>query len=220
MCLFPFFMTFASLILGLASSSDANSFQKVTFKTEDGALIEGSFFQGKRDQAVVLAHGKVFNKESWYPLCERLQKEGISSLAIDFRGYGNSKPGESGEFYLDVLGAIDHLKRKGFKHIALIGGSMGGAAILRALAHISDPRIEKVILLAPAGGAGVKSQKIKKLFVTAEKDSFYPKVYELYETSQEPKELKTYAGSAHAQHLFTSEAGSDLTALIVRFLLN
>jgi alpha-beta hydrolase superfamily lysophospholipase len=213
----------ASLFLSfcLASSlsrANAGSFQKVTFKTEDGAIIEGTFFEEKKNRAVVFAHGKVFNKESWYPLCERLQKEGIASLAIDFRGYGNSKPGRNNEIYYDVLGAVEYLKKKGFEHIVLVGGSMGGTAILRALAHTSDPRIDKVVLLAPAGGEAIKSQRIKKLFVVAEKDGLYAMVYNLYQASSEPKEFKVYPGSAHAQHMFKGEYGADLTNLIIRFL--
>jgi hypothetical protein len=95
---------------------------------------------------------------------------------------------------------------------------MGGAAILRALAHTASPGIDRVVLLAPAGGEAMKSQTIKKLFVVAEKDGFYSKVYNLYQASREPKELKVYPGSAHAQHMFKSEYGVDLANLIVHFL--
>ena len=115
---FLFLLTriFLSFCLGLTlSEADVSSFQTVTFTTEDGATIEGNFFKGKKGRAVVFAHGKVFNKESWYPLCERLQKEGIASLAIDFRGYGNSKPGKSNKIYYDVLGAVDYLEEQGFQ---------------------------------------------------------------------------------------------------------
>lgn len=211
--LLPFF----SLQLSISTAKSTNC-KKVTFSTEDGATIEGSFFKGKKNQAVVFAHGAVFNKESWYPLAENLQKLGIASLAIDFRGYGNSKRGKSSDLYYDVLGAVDYLEKKGFKHIAIVGGSMGGAAILRSLAHKVSPRIGKVILLAPAGGEAIKSQTIKKLFVVAEKDRFYSRVHELYMASMEPKELKVYPGSTHAQHIFKTEYGTDLTNFIIRFL--
>ena len=202
----------------LLSSAAVNNYQKVTFKTEDEAVIEGSFFEGKKARAVVFAHGAVFSKEGWYPLAERLQKQGIASVAIDFRGYGNSKPGKSSELYYDILGAVDFLEKKGFEHIALVGGSMGGSAILRALGHKVDSRIDKVVLLAPAGGEVIKSHTIKKLFVVAEKDRFYSRVHTLYTASSEPKELKVYPGSAHAQHIFKTESGADLTNLIIYFL--
>ena len=49
-------------------------FQNVTFTTEDGARIEAAFFDGGQGRAVVFAHGAVFDRESWYPLAERLKK--------------------------------------------------------------------------------------------------------------------------------------------------
>ena len=199
-------------------SEGVNNYQKVTFKTEDGAIIEGSFFKGKKTRAVVFAHGAVFSKESWYPLSESLQKQGIASISIDFRGYGNSTPGRSSELYYDVLGAVDYLEKRGYEHIALVGGSMGGEAVLCALGHRANPRIDKVILLAPAGGEVIKSQTIKKLFVVAEKDRFYSRVRTLYTVSSEPKELKVYPGSAHAQHIFKTESGKDLASFIIYFL--
>ena len=214
-CLFPSFILHFSL-----SDVGASDYRKVTFKTVDGAVIEGSFFEGKKNQAAVCAHGAIFNKESWYPLAEHLQKKGIASISIDFRGYGNSKEGKSSELYHDILGAINYLEKKGFDHIALVGGSMGAAAVLRALGHKVSPRIDKVVLLAPAGGEAIKSQAIKKLFIVTEKDRFYPKVHDLYRQCSEPKELKVYPGSAHAQHIFKTDAGTDLTKFIVCFLCN
>jgi len=211
--LFPFFIIQLSL-----PSAGVTNYQKVTFKTEDGAIIEGSFFESKKTRAVVFAHGAVFSKESWYPLAERLQKVGITSISIDFRGYGNSTPGRSKELYYDISGAVDFLEKKGFEQIALVGGSMGGTAILRALGRKVNPRIDKVALLAPAGGEAIKSRTIKKLFVVAEKDRFYSGVHTLYTASSEPKELKLYAGSAHAQHIFKTEYGADLANFIIYFL--
>jgi len=67
---------FLSFCPGLSfANADAGTFQKVTFTTEDGATIKGAFFEGKEIRAVVSAHGKVFNKESWYPLAKCLQKK-------------------------------------------------------------------------------------------------------------------------------------------------
>lgn len=196
----------------------ASGFKKASFKTRDGGSIEGSFFEGMEERALVFAHGKAFNKESWYPLAERFQEEGYASLAIDFRGYGNSRAGESSEIYHDVLGAIDFLVKKGVGHIALIGGSMGGAAILDALSYISGPEVDKVILLSPAGGKAIRSRTIRKLFVVSEGEGFYAAVQSAYGLSAEPKVLKVYPGSSHAQHLLKSEHGRDLIDLMVRFL--
>jgi pimeloyl-ACP methyl ester carboxylesterase len=196
----------------------ASNYQEVTFSTEDGGRIVGSFYEGKKVRGVVFTHGAIFSKESWYSLSERLKKDGISSLAIDFRGYGNSVPGRSKELYYDVLGAVDYLEKRGIENIALVGGSMGGAAILGSLAHKVNTRIDKVVLLAPAGGEAIKSKTIQKLFIVSREDKFYPRVHALYAASSEPKELKVYSGTSHAQHIFKTEGEVDLTNLIITFL--
>ncbi len=82
---------------------------EVAFTTADGGEIHGHLY-GDGGHAVVLAHGMVFDKESWRPLAERLAAEGLMVLAIDFRGYGRSQPGsEESRLELDVLAAIRYL---------------------------------------------------------------------------------------------------------------
>ena len=195
-----------------------DGYELITYKTEDGAIIEASFFEGDQDLVVIFAHGAIFNKESWYFMSEKLQKEGISSLSLDFRGYGNSKKGSTGKKLLDVLGAIDYLKEKGFKKIAIVGGSMGGASILNALDIKTDTVIEKVVLLAPAGGKGIASKSINKLIIVSKNEGLFTRVNTIYNESSTPKELKVYPGSFHAQHMFKAQYGNELINLIIHFL--
>lgn len=193
-------------------------FELVTFPTTDGGTIEAALFATEGDRAAVFAHGAVFNKESWYPQAERLQKAGVTALSIDFRGYGNSKAGNAAEKYPDVLGAVAFLEAKGFEKIAVLGGSMGGAAVLRALAHSDSKAIVKAVLLAPAGGDPISSASISKLFIVSEGDRLSATVKRLHESSAEPKQLHLYSGNAHAQHLFKTEHAEDLTKRIVKFI--
>ena len=197
-----------------------NSYELITYTTEDGGVIEASFFKGNQDLAVIFAHGAIFNKESWYFMAEKLQKENISSLTLDFRGYGNSKSGNTNKRLLDILGAIDYLKEKGFNNIAIVGGSMGGAAILNALDVNIDTIIKKVVLLAPAGGSPIASKAVNKLFVVSKEERLFASVNEIYNESSQPKELKIYPGSFHAQHMFKAEYSNELTNLIINFLNN
>jgi len=197
-----------------------NSYELITYTTEDGGVIEASFFKGNQDLAVIFAHGAIFNKESWYFMAEKLQKENISSLSLDFRGYGNSKSGNTNKRLLDILGAIDYLKEKGFNNIAIVGGSMGGAAILNALDVNIDTVIKKVVLLAPAGGSPIASKAVNKLFVVSKEERLFASVNEIYNESSQPKELKIYPGSFHAQHMFKAEYSNELTNLIIDFLNN
>lgn len=195
-------------------------FSPVTFKADDGGTISGSLFRGPGPLAVVLAHGAVFDKESWYPLARRLHKLGITALPFDFRGYGTSRAGRDGKGarYLDVLAALRFLEGRGFKRIALIGGSMGGAAVLRALAQTDDPAIVKAVLLAPAGGPPIKQARIEKLFIVSRRDRLHPRVVEIYEATAKPKTLDVLSGSAHAQNIFATAEGAKLSELILRFV--
>lgn len=190
----------------------------VHFQTADGGQIEAALFEAGKERAVVFAHGAVFDKESWFFLCERLQREGIAALSIDFRGYGNSKAGSTNDKAQDVNGALDFLEGRGYKSIGVAGGSMGGAAVLNALAQEERKSVDKAVLLAPAGGPAISSGSISKLFVVSKEEGLYARVVSIHEKSAAPKELKVYAGSAHAQHLFKSEHADDLTKRIVAFL--
>ena len=192
-------------------------FDIVSFTTEDGADIEGAFFKAGNKKAVVLAHGAVFNKESWYPLAEKLQQQGITALPIDFRGYGKSRGGSTGKKLYDIIGAVNYLRKQGYEQIGIVGASMGGAATLNALGMLKQP-VDKVVLLAPAGGPPVRSTATQKLFVVSQGERMYNGVKEIYEASAEPKQLKVYPGSAHAQHLFKTAHADDLTGLIISFL--
>lgn len=194
------------------------NFKLVTFNTEDGGTIEASFFDGGKDLAVVFAHGAVFNKESWYFMAEKLQSKGVSSLSIDFRGYGNSKKGSTDNMALDILGAIEYLKAQGYKNISLAGGSMGGAAILNALEIKTDGTIKKVVLLSPAGSNGITNKTVEKLIVVSEDEGLFARVKTAFDTSAEPKQFKIFKGSYHAQHMFKSDYADELTQLIIDFL--
>jgi len=197
----------------------SDGFELITYPTEDNGVIEASFFKGTdRNLAVIFAHGAIFNKESWYFLAEKLQDKGIASLSIDFRGYGNSKKGTTNKRSLDILGAVDYLKSKGFNNIAIVGGSMGGAAVLSALDAKTDNVIKKVVLLAPAGGAGITSTSIKKLIIVSKDEGLYKRVKAIYNETAQPKELKVYPGSYHAQHMFKADYSNELISLIIDFL--
>ncbi len=197
-----------------------DDFKLVTFPTEDGGSIEAALFEAGKEQVVVFAHGMIFDKESWYFLAEKFPDRQISALSIDFRGYGNSTSGNTNQKYYDILGAITWLKEQGYKEINLVGGSMGGAAVLEALDHFDDPVISKIVLLAPAGGPPVPNETINKFFVISKEEGLYDRVQNIYNHSAEPKQIKVYPGNAHAQHLFNTDYSEELQQLIIDFVVN
>ncbi len=195
----------------------AQPFELVTFDAPDGGRIEAAWFAAGENKAVIFAHGAIYNKESWYFLARALRQKGVSSLAIDFRGYGNSRAGDSPRKMYDILGAVAYLKKRGCDDISIVGASMGGAAVLAALAHQAVP-VDKVVLLAPAGGPALASASIRKLFVVSREEGLYGRVMGLYEASTEPKTMHVYRGKAHAQHLFQTAAREDLIERIGAFI--
>jgi pimeloyl-ACP methyl ester carboxylesterase len=194
-----------------------NKFELVKFNTEDNGIIEAAFFPAHTKKAIIFGHGAIFNKESWYFLAKKFQKENIASLSIDFRGYGNSKPGSTNKKLYDILGAISYLENQGFEDINIIGGSMGGAAVLGAL-PLTKSIINKVVLMAPAGGPPVKSEKTDKLFIVSKDEGMYTRVKSIYDNSSKPKKIKIYLGSTHAQHLFKSDFADEVESLIIKFV--
>jgi len=195
-----------------------SDFELVHFNTEDGANIEAALFPTNSRKIIIYAHGAVFNKESWYFLAEEFQKQNIAGLSIDFRGYGNSKSGKTNDKYHDILGAINYAKINGYNNINIIGGSMGGAAVLSALDQ-NDNNIAKVVLMAPAGGPAIKSLEINKLFIVSKNEGMADSIVKIYKASANPKKLKEYSGSSHAQHLFNSEQANKVKSLIISFIV-
>jgi pimeloyl-ACP methyl ester carboxylesterase len=148
---------------------------------------------------------------------EKLQEQNVASLSIDFRDYGNSKSGNTNKKMFDIQGAITWLKNNGFNDISIIGGSMGGAAVLSALETNKIP-VTKVILLGPADGPPVISTLTRKLFVVSKEESLYNTVMDIYQKSASPKGIEVYPGNVYAQHIFKTDFAEKLEKLILDFI--
>ena len=197
----------------------AQEFQEVSFKTSDEGRIYANDYGDSQDHAVVLAHGAVFNKESWHDLALAMHQIGLRVLAIDFRGYGKSEAGSgSSARHLDVIAAVDYLKAIGVKRVSVLGGSMGGRASGQAAAQLENGVIDRLVLLAHPPIEHPEKLTGKKLFVVSEGDRLSRSVKAQYEQAPEPKTLTILPGDAHAQHIFKTEQGPALEKLILEFL--
>src|ERR1700674_5038645 len=99
--------------------------EHVSFPTQDEGLIYADVY-GKGDRGVVLAHGGQFNKESWEKQALALAAAGFRAMAIDFRGYGQSRgPGQadplSAPLRFDVSAAVRYLRKTGAKTVSVVG---------------------------------------------------------------------------------------------------
>ena len=209
------------LLLSMAALPAANAqFVEVEFPTDDAGTVVANLY-GDGSHAVLLAHGAIFNKESWQDLAERLSAEGLTVLAIDFRGYGRSRAGTRGRGALheDVLGGIRFLAERGAEHVSVLGASMGGGAVGEAAANVADGELAHLILLAAGAYREPERMTGTKLFIVSEGDSFRRSVEEQFRRAREPKRLEILPGNAHAQHIFRTLAANTLTELIVAELL-
>jgi len=205
-------------LVTLASAASGAAFKQVSFATSDGGQIFANLY-GEGSHAVVLAHGAVFNKESWHTQALQLKERGLKVLAIDFRGYGKSKAGKNGKtLSLDVLAAIDYLKGQGVEKVSLLGGSMGGRASAEASVASAPGDIYGFVLIANPPFGSPQKLKGDKLFIVSEGDGLAASVKSEFQKAPQPKHLEILEGSAHAQHIFKTDKAEKLTNLILDFL--
>ena len=139
--------------------------------TEDGLRLSGVYCPGNAEAAVpkpkrgaVFLHMMPATKESWTDFKAHLVSGGVSALALDLRGHGQSFAGadgrrldyrlfgdaEHGRKALDVAAAVERLSAeagipKG--NIALIGASIGANLAIAYAA--GNPEIPVTVALSP-----------------------------------------------------------------------
>lgn len=210
------------VLIGISAAQE-----RVSLPTEDGGLIQALVY-GKGERGVVLAHGGQFNKESWEKQARALTDAGFRSIAIDFRGYGDSRgPGQSDLYsapvYWDVLAAVRYLKKTGAKHVSVVGASFGGGAAGDAVCHARPGEIERLVLLAGVPDCPPEKLEGRKLFIVARDDASVggprlPKLRAYYDKVPDPRKLIVLEGSAHAQFLFETDQGKRVLDEIIQFL--
>jgi pimeloyl-ACP methyl ester carboxylesterase len=205
----------------------ATAQKTVSFSTEDGGVVFADLY-GSGENAVLLAHGGRFNKESWAPQARTLVAAGYEVMAIDFRGYGKSHgPGDKSPMdaplHQDVLAAVRYLHKTGAKSVSIVGGSMGGGAAGDASISSQPGEIDRLVFLGSAPNGPAEKLKSPALFIVARDDASgdgprLPGIRRQYEKAPQPKELIILEGSAHAQYLFQTDQGERVMSEILRWL--
>jgi len=115
------------------------TFETYQFSSKNGATIEAWYIPGKNERLVVaLFHGYAASKSTLLNVAQALHELGYATLLVDFYGSGGSSGGDTTigvEEAHDVVAAMSFLRQKWpDRRIVLYGISMGGAAVLRAIA--------------------------------------------------------------------------------------
>jgi pimeloyl-ACP methyl ester carboxylesterase len=165
------------------------------------------------------------NQESWFPTAEMLRGRGISALTLDFRGYGASEGDiEPGDIGHDVRGALNFAHNRGYKHVILVGASMGGTAAIVTAA--SEPVDGVITLSAPVqfrgldAGAVVQQVRAPLAVVASTGDTSAAESAEAFEAKAkiDPRWVLLVDGRAHGTDLLTSPQAPKVDALLLDFL--
>jgi alpha-beta hydrolase superfamily lysophospholipase len=161
----------AAVVLLFTPGASAAAGRPVAFQAADGVSLAGMYYEASQRpaSAVVLVHMLGRSKDEWIPFAERLQDDGVTSLAFDLRGHGHSA-GNGSELPLmvgDVQAAIRWLSGRPAGRatsIALVGASLG--ANLAVLAAADEPGVRALALLSPSldyRGLRLESALVRKI---------------------------------------------------------
>ncbi|PSR27038.1 MAG: hypothetical protein C7B47_09005 [Sulfobacillus thermosulfidooxidans] len=173
-------------------------------KTSDGAEIE-TYFLPAGPLAVILCHGKAFDRDSFVEYGQTLREEGYTVAIPNFRGYGRSTVGQEGvdAIEYDVIAVAKELEAKGHPSVAL-GASRGGGGVLRAVA-LNPNQFRAVITwstVAVSDEVASRLGNIPKLFIVSESEMMHDQTLAVYREAPEPKMLKQIPGGRHAQKIW------------------
>lgn len=147
----------ALLLLAVCLSAPAAEAagRPVTIPTADGVSIAGELFEGpgRPSPSVLLVHMLTRNRGEWGSLPDRLRDIGLTVLAIDLRGHGQStgSAGDLPAMTQDVRAALQWLiTRPNVRTdaMAVVGASLG--ATLSLLASVDVPQVRAIGLLSPS----------------------------------------------------------------------
>jgi dienelactone hydrolase len=208
----------------------------VRFQAADGTSLDGVLV-GSGPAGVVLAHQYPSDLCGFWPFADYLAKRGLRAFAIDLRCFGRSACPEGdarGRVVDDIAAAAAELRRRGTTRVALVGASMGGAAVLIAGTRVQPPVAAVVSLSGEAdptnlvggiplhAGTAVKQLTVPTMFVVATNDTYasVADTREMYQAVKSGgKRLEVLSGSfdgLHGWQLLTDPASGQLGSVAAK----
>lgn len=200
----------------------------VTFNTPDGGSITGELYGTGKTAVIFSVMGNC--KPGWREFAQLAAVQGLMALTYSWRGCrasGSVDEDEIQKFVDDLRGAIRFMRDQGAEKIILVGASLGGCASAKLAVESQADGL--VVIASPPDisqwgfkiEAADMNTDIPKLFITAENDDTVDtdKTRALFDLAAEPKEWKTYPGTAHGTDLFETKNGAELQNQILDFIL-
>lgn len=146
------------LLLLLVSVQVSAAGRSVSFRTDDGVTLAGTWYEPSARQApaVVLVHMLGRTRHDWDALATFLSSQGFGVLAFDLRGHGESqgsRPADDqySEFVKDLAAARHYAVTRPDvlpARLAFVGASIG--ANLAVLQAAQAPGVAGIALLSPS----------------------------------------------------------------------
>jgi dienelactone hydrolase len=203
------------------------------FKAADGTSLDGVMV-GSGTAGVVFAHQYPADLCGFWPFADYLARRGLRAFDIDLRCFGLSAcpQGDArGRVVDDIGAAVAELRRRGVTRVALVGASMGGAAVLIAGTKVQPPVAAVVALSGEVdptslvggiplnAGAAVKQLAVPTMLVVATNDRYAPvdetrAMYQALKTRD--KRLEVLSGrfdGLHGWELLNNATGGGFTSV-------
>ncbi|HSR84536.1 MAG TPA: alpha/beta fold hydrolase [Streptosporangiaceae bacterium] len=164
--------------------------------------------------AVVLAHQAAGSLCQWWPYARSLAAGGFRVIAFDFDGFGAS-PQANNAYPGEVEAAAKWARQEGARQVVLMGGSMGGTAVMVAAARLGSSITGVIDLSGPAQFSGMdaltaaRHVRVPVLFGYGRQDgAFAADVLAVRAgTASHYKPLVTVADQTHGAALVDPQAG-------------
>jgi pimeloyl-ACP methyl ester carboxylesterase len=133
---------------------------RVAIRSNDGIELAAHRLPSDRHgPGVVIVHGLGSRADNHLDFAAHAAERGVTALAIDIRGHGESI-GVLGPGALDdVIAAVDALRAEGHDRVGIRGSSLGGFLALHAAER--HPAVRAVVALCPATATGL-SRRLKE----------------------------------------------------------
>lgn len=126
----------------------------VTITGADGtALAARHLSNGAAGPGVVVVHGLGSRKDNHLDFAELAADRGMTALAIDLRGHGESSGSIGPGVLEDVLAGVDALHAEGHDPVGIRGSSLGGFLALHAAER--HEAVRAVVAICPATATGL-----------------------------------------------------------------
>jgi len=192
----------------------------VDLPVADSQLNAG--LMGDGESGVVIAYERNGSVCTWLPLAEVLVARRYRVALFDYSGIQTPQG--------DVALVAAQLRTEGVRRVFLVGGSLGGAAVMHGGVEIT-PRVAGVVNVAgglPDGEALARRLRVPLLLVAARNDSILQDLdapaprwmNQLYRaaTSAPDRQLVLVPGTEHASQLFISPQAQPVEDAVVAFL--